>query len=231
MTFDHAHDQHSKEPGMKQSRDLSLPLRIAEICDATHTALLVYDMQIGIESQINDGSKITGACAVALAAARRAGMRVVFTRHLSSPKPWIGLTQYRTAMAWQKTEDPSTMTSWFPRNAPSSAIVPALAPTDDELVLEKIGMSAFEGTPLAFALRDCGVVGLAIVGIALEIGIEPTVRHATDLGFVPIVLEDACGFGDREAADRAILTMRFIGEAELIDVATFARLLSGHDGA
>jgi len=229
MTFAQAHDQRSQEPGMTTSRDLSLPLRTAEICNAAHAALLVYDMQIGIARQIDDGSKITGACAVALAAARQAGMRVVFTRHLSSPKPWLGLTQYRTAMVWQKTDDPSTVTSWFPRNAPSSVIVPALAPTEDELVLDKIGMSAFEGTPLAFALRDCGVVGLAIAGIALEIGIEPTVRHATDLGFVPIVLTDACGFGDREAADRAIATMRFIGEAALIDVATFAALLSGRD--
>jgi nicotinamidase-related amidase len=216
---------------MKQAHNLSLPLRIADICNASHTALLVYDMQTGIQSQIKDGGKITSTCVVALAAARKAGMRVVFTRHLSSPRPWMGLTQYRTAMAWQETDDPSAVKSWFPRNAPSSAIVPELAPTEDELVLEKIGMSAFEGTPLAFALRDCGVVGLAIVGIALEIGIEPTIRHATDLGFVPIVLRDACGFGDREAADRAISTMQFIGDAELIDVATFATLLSGHDSA
>ena len=88
-------------------------------------------------------------------------------------------------------------------------------------------MSAFEATALSFALRDSGVVGLAIAGIALEIGIEPTVRHATDLGFLPIILTDACGFGDREAADRATATMRFVGEAVLIDVATFTSLLDG----
>jgi nicotinamidase-related amidase len=215
---------------MKKASELSLPLRITDICNAPHTALLVYDMQIGVASQIKDGAKITSACALALAAARKAGMRVVFTRHISSPRPWTGLTQYRTAMAWQNTDDPATVKPWFPRNAPSSAIVPELAPTDDELVLEKFAMSAFEGTPLAFALRDCGVVGLAIMGIALEIGIEPTVRHATDLGFVPIVLTDACGFGDSEAADRAMSMMRFIGEAELTDVATFATLLDGPDG-
>jgi nicotinamidase-related amidase len=214
---------------MTKVRHLSLPLRIEEICNASDTALLVYDMQAGIQSQIKDGSKITDACAVALRAARQAGMRVIFTRHLSSPKPWIGLTQYRTAMAWQKTDDPSAVKSWFPRNAPSTEIVPELAPTDDELVLDKFAMSAFEGTPLTFALRDCGVVGVAIVGIALEIGIEPTVRHATDLGFVPIVLTDACGFGSKDAGDRAIATMQFVGEAELIDVAAFARLLSRHN--
>ena len=184
-----------------------------------HTALLVYDMQIGV-SQITCAKTITRASLW-----RRPGRMRGLTRHISSPRPWMD-DLARTAMAWQNTDDPATVKPWFPRNAPSSAIVPELAPTDDELVLEKFAMSAFEGTPLAFALRDCGLVGLAIMGIALEIGIEPTVRHATDLGFVPIVLTDACGFGDSEAADRAMSMMRFIGEAELTDVATFATLLA-----
>ncbi len=82
-------------------------------------------------------------------------------------------------------------------------------------------MSALTGTSLDFALRDCGIMNLAIVGIALEIGIEPTVRSATDLGFVPIVLTDACGCGNKAAAERAVEAMRFVGEAILIDTSTF----------
>jgi nicotinamidase-related amidase len=33
---------------------------------------------------------------------------------------------------------------------------------------------------------------------AMEIGIEPTVRHGADLGYIPIVVTDACGSGDSE---------------------------------
>jgi nicotinamidase-related amidase len=215
---------------MKSIGGLSLPLRIAEICNPMSTALLIYDLQVGIRSQVSDGDRITDACATAIAAARKSGMRIVYTRHLSMPKPWIGLTQYRTAMAWQRTDDPSMVKQWFPRGAQASEIVPELAPDDSDLIIEKFSMSAFEGTALSFALRDSGVVGLAMAGIALEIGIEPTVRHATDLGFLPIILTDACGFGDREAADRAMATIRFIGEAMLIDVDTFTSLLDGHSG-
>jgi len=32
-----------------------------------------------------------------------------------------------------------------------------------------------------------------IVGAVLEIGIEPTARHAADLGLLPVVVTDACG--------------------------------------
>lgn len=57
---------------------------------------------------------------------------------------------------------------------------------------DKLAMSAFEGTPLEFALRDCGAVAVAVAGIALEVGIEPTLRHAADLGLPPPAPSPAC---------------------------------------
>jgi biuret amidohydrolase len=211
---------------MKRASDLSIPVELADLCNRKSTALLVYDMQVGICSQIAGGDRVVERCAVALSAARRAGMRVVFTRHLSCPKTWMGATQYRSAMAWQKKDDPAAVKPWFLRDAPATAIVPALAPTADDLVLDKLAMSAFEGTPLAFALKDCGITGLAICGIAVEIGIEPTTRHATDLGFIPLILSDACGSGHADAGNRSMETMRFIGEAMITDVDTFTGLLT-----
>jgi nicotinamidase-related amidase len=138
----------------------------------------------------------------------------------------MGATQYRSAMAWQKIDDPAQVRPWFLRDAPPSRIVAELQPTPDELVLDKLAMSAFEGTPLAFALKDCGITGVAICGIALEIGIEPTARHATDLGFIPIILSDACGSGHAEAGARSLETMRFVGETMITEVAHFATLLA-----
>ena len=60
-------------------------------------------------------------------------------------------------------------------------------------------------------LRDCGVTTFAIVGVATEVGIEPTVRHGADLGFIPIVVTDACGAEDQDAAERALASLRFAG--------------------
>ena len=210
---------------MKQFHGLSIPSALDELCEPRRTALLVYDMQVGICSQIREGARVVERCAVALAAARHAGMRVVFTRHLSCPKNWMGTTQLRSAMAWQRTVDPEAVKPWFLRGAATFEIVPDLRPSADELILDKLSMSAFEGTPLSYVLKDCDILGVAIVGIALEIGIEPTVRHATDLGFVPIVLADACGIGNAEAGARSLNTMRFVGEAILSEVDSFSRLL------
>ena len=60
-------------------------------------------------------------------------------------------------------------------------------------MFDKLTMSAFVGRPLEIVLRDRGVTTLILVGAVLEIGIEPTARHAADLGFLPVVVEDACG--------------------------------------
>ena len=68
----------------------------------------------------------------------------------------------------------------------------------------KLGMSAFVGTPVEPVLRDRGVTTLVLVGAVLEIGIEPTARHAADLGFLPVVVDDACGIVDTQAAERSL---------------------------
>jgi nicotinamidase-related amidase len=87
-------------------------------------------------------------------------------------------------------------------------------------------MSAFAGTYLDIALRDCGIRTFLIAGIALEVGIEPTVRHATDLGYLPIVVTDACGWGNAEAAKRSLETLAFAGGSLQTDIASLRTVLS-----
>ena len=91
-------------------------------------------------------------------------------------------------------------------------------------------MSAFLGTPLDLVLRDCGLNGVAIAGVALEVGIEPTLRHAADLGYIPVVVIDACGGRDQEAMQRTLAGLAFAGDAILTDVATVCALMA-HPGA
>jgi biuret amidohydrolase len=179
----------------------------------------------GYRSQIKTGDHIVGQVGRVLSAARAAGMRVVFTRHLSLPKSWMGVSQFRMTMAWQQKDEPDAVTPWFLRVSPGFQIVPELAPTPDEAIFDKIAMSAFEGTPLTVALRDCGVLSVAIVGIATEIGIEPTARHAADLGFIPVIITDACGAGEKAAAERSLESLRFAGDTMLSNVETFTGLL------
>jgi nicotinamidase-related amidase len=131
------------------------------------------------------------------------------------------MTQLRTAMAWQRHQDPDAVEPRFLPETDAAKIVPELAPLADEAVFDKLTMSMFDSTAMNFALRDCGIRAIAIVGIAIEIGIEPTVRQATDNGFAALLIADACGFGDAAARDRAIATLNFICEAVITDTTSF----------
>ena len=210
---------------MQHAYGLAIPQTLEEICDPRRLALLVYDMQVGIIRQLADGEQITAQVLQVLEAARGAGVRVLFSRHLSLPKELMGVTQFRMAMAWQRVESPEQVQPWFLRDTPGFQLVPELVPRPSEAIFDKITMSAFEGTPLDIALRDCGVNAVAVVGVAIEVGIEPTVRHATDLGYIPVVVTDACGAGNEAAARHALAALTHAGDAILTDVETFCRVL------
>ena len=206
---------------MKSINGLNIPTDIDDFFDPARLALIVYDMQVGIRSQIAEGDRIVAAVGRVLAAARAARVRIVFTRHMSLPPELMGVMAFRTAMAWQRKTDPSEVKPWFLRDSPGFAIAPELQPLPSEAVFDKITMSAFEGTPLAITLRDCGVTAVAFAGIALEVGIEPSVRHAADLGFAPIVIADACGYGHADAARRSLDALAFAGDALITEEAVF----------
>jgi nicotinamidase-related amidase len=139
----------------------------------------------------------------------------------------MGISQLRTAMAWQRKERVEDVVSPFLRDSAGFAIVPELAPRESEAVFDKLSMSAFEGTPLEFALRDAQVTAFAIVGVATEVGIEPTVRHGADRGLIPVVVTDACGAGNHAAAERSLDALTTAGDAILTDIATITSLLAG----
>jgi nicotinamidase-related amidase len=210
---------------MQRAFGLEIPETLEEACAPSRTALIVYDMQVGVVRQIPTADVITSRVSEVLRAAREAGMRVVFTRHLSLPKELMGIFQLRMAMAWQRVTNVDQVQPWFLRDAPGFQLAPELSPLPSEAVFDKITMSAFEGTPLDIALRDCGITSIVICGIAMEIGIEITVRHAADLGYIPIVVTDACGAGHPEAAQRSIAGLRFTGDAFLTTTSEIAAVL------
>jgi nicotinamidase-related amidase len=210
---------------MQRAFSLDIPQTLADVCDPTRLALVVYDMQVGILNQIENGRQITEKVIQILGTARKAGVRIFFTRHMSLPKELMGISQLRMGLAWQKVKSVDEVKPWFLRDSPGFHLIPEMTPLPSEAVFDKITMSAFEGTPLNIALRDCGIVAFAIVGIAMEIGIEPTVRHGADLGYIPVVIKDACGFGHRDAAERSIANLEFAGDALLTNVETMCAQL------
>ena len=202
---------------MDRFNGLDIPETLADALRPETLALVVYDMQVGILRQIADGGRVLANVERVLAAARERGVRTVFLRHYFMPTELAGVYQLRQAKVWQGKATAAETRPLIPHGSPGFELVPEVAPRPGEAVLDKITMSAFEGTPLDILLRDCGVTAYLIVGVALEVGIEPTVRHSADLGYVPVVVHDACGAGDAAAGRRSLETLEFAGDAIVAD--------------
>jgi biuret amidohydrolase len=216
---------------VERAYGLEIPESLEDAVDPRRLALVVYDMQVGVLRQIERAAEVTANVVQVVEAARAAGVRIVFMRHMSLPNELAGVFQLRMAKAWQRVARASDVQPWFLPDSPSFELTPELSPRPSEAVLDKITMSAFEGTPLEIVLRDCGITAFAIVGVATEIGIEPTVRHGSDLGLVPIVVADACGAGDEGAAQRSLAAIEFIGDAFVVSTHEFCEVLASAAGA
>jgi nicotinamidase-related amidase len=87
-------------------------------------------------------------------------------------------------------------------------------------------MSAFTGTFLDIALRDARIESFIIAGIALEVGIEPTVRHGADLNYIPIVVTDACGSMTQELKDGTLHSFEATGEVISVTTTQITSLMA-----
>lgn len=131
---------------MDERHGLSVPRSLEEACDPQRLALVVYDMQVGVLGQIGDRDRVVSRVLEVLTAARAAGIRTIFMRHVTLPTELMGASQLRMWRAWQRAERAADVVSPFHPDAAPTQLVPELRPTEREAVLDKITMSAFEGT-------------------------------------------------------------------------------------
>src|SRR5580698_5733279 len=122
---------------MQYAYGLNIPTTLDELCHPQRMALVVYDMQVGIVSQISDGPMITRRVGEVIEAARAGGFRILYTRHMYLPKEIAGASQLRTAMAWQRVNQVSEIKPHFLRDSPEFELVPEISPRASEAVFDK----------------------------------------------------------------------------------------------
>jgi biuret amidohydrolase len=193
---------------MQTAYGFDIPMALGDVCHPEKMALLVYDMQVGVAKQLPNGAEFIQKVKHVVDVARSRKMRIFFSRHTTLPKELAGVSQLIGAMALQRVKTVDEVQPNFLPNTPAHEIVPELAPLASEIAFDKLMMSAFAGSYLDFALRDARIEAVAIVGAVLEFGIEPTVRHAADLGYVSVLIQDACYSFSEENKMRSLLSLQ-----------------------
>src|SRR3712207_9559807 len=129
---------------MQRAFGLEIPRTLDEVCDPRRMALLVYDMQVGIFDQAPGLRSVIPRVAEVLSAAREAKVRTFFCRHMSLPSELAGVSQLRTAMAWQRVDRVEEVRSLFLRESPGFQLIPEMQPLPSEAVFDKLGMRSEE---------------------------------------------------------------------------------------
>ncbi len=70
----------------QQAFGLNIPQTLEDVCDPTRLALIVYDMQVGIVNQIENGHQITDRVLQVLKAAWRGNSRLLHPPHVASER-------------------------------------------------------------------------------------------------------------------------------------------------
>ena len=118
-----------------------------------------------------------------LAAARKAGIPVLFTNVVYTPGGADGGVFYRKVPALRL----------FDKGSPLGAFPASLQPREGELVISKQYASSFFGTHLAATLTAQGIDTLLITGLSTSGCVRATALDACQHGFLPFVVREACG--------------------------------------
>jgi len=176
-----------------------------------NAALIVWDMQNGIARRAFNYSEIVGNVKLLVDAAHRCQTPVIYSQHTGLPSKY--LSKYFQYSLKRRGIDPSK-SSFMVEGSEEWKVVNELTPSEDDLVLKKHTASFFVGTILEQVLRSRNVESLILSGVSTEGGIEGTARHGANLGFIPMIAQDAVGSFEQKPHEGMLEIMRRVFEVE-----------------
>ncbi len=167
-----------------------------------HIALIVIDMQRDFaepggfgESLGNDVSRITKIVPDVkrlIEGFRKSGLPVIHTMECHRPDlsdlPPAKRDRGNPSL---RIGDDGPMGRILIAGESGTAILPELAPINDEVVIEKPGKGAFYATDLGEILQKRGITQLVFAGVTTEVCVQTTMREANDRGYECLLAEEA----------------------------------------
>lgn len=176
--------------------------------DYSKSALIVYNMQKGNPGRETVFPMIVPNIKRLITAAHEKNRPVVYGQHISLPEKY----QPKYYSYWLRSlgHDVGEWSRKWADGAPATDLVDELKPLQQDLVIKKHVASFFVETNAEVVLRSLGVETLILCGVGTEHGIESTARHASFLGFMPAIVEDATGTNKPAFHEPSLSMMREI---------------------
>jgi nicotinamidase-related amidase len=193
------------EPGRARP---AVPLTLEQFIPPRKTALIMWDMQVGLAGRAKNLDRIKEAANRLLQAADAAKVLVIWSRHILPPLDLTVGPFLLFLMKKQGVDHPDKLKPFMQKGMKETEFLPGFAPAPHHIVLEKSMPSLFVDTPLDLRLKARGISTIVLAGVATDIGIEFTARHAMASGYYSVIAEDASGAYTEEAHARSIAFLR-----------------------
>ncbi|MGC9209420.1 MAG: cysteine hydrolase family protein [Nitrososphaeria archaeon] len=180
---------------------------LKELLRPAGSALIAWDVHRALYNNVFNKEEFMRGLQSSIDAARKAGVPVIFTR--ITPYPPGFEPPASRLIRWRGSFRPEDMEL-------------VVKPLENEIVINKNTWSLFVGTNVELMLRNANRTTLVFTGIATDVGVETSARHAYALGFIPVIVRDAVSSADREAHERSLANLsRFFPTLSSSELAEF----------
>jgi nicotinamidase-related amidase len=167
--------------------------QIKDYLSPTRAALVVWDAHEGLVASIFNKEDFLRRTSELVDAARKKGIHIFYTK--ITPLP-------------EKFESKARLVMWRGRRRfELGDIAKEIYPQEGDVVLNKNTASIFVGTNFEYMARNASLSSMVFTGIATEMGVESSARHALNLGFLPVIAKEAVSSSDRDAHLRSLANM------------------------
>lgn len=184
-----------------------IPRDLSDMLDPSSTALVMWDFQVGLGGNATNLDKIVGTSRRLLEGADSALVPVIWSRHTVPDLSQVTAGSLYRMMKKQGVTERSQLEPFMEEGSPERQYVPQLGPRSHDTVIDKSTPSFFVGTPLLLRLSALRIRSLVFCGVATDIGIDLSAKHASALGYFPVVVEDAVGSYSEERHLAALAAM------------------------
>jgi len=188
--------------------------------DPSTCALLVMDYQPSILGGLPDPEPLLKVTGDAIATVREAGGTVGYVRVGFADADFLAFPTF--SMMGERIRSAREA---MHESAPTTAVHPALAPVEGDIVVRKTRVGAFSTTDLDERLANKGITTLVLAGVHTSGVTLTTVREAHDRDYQVVVLADACADPDPSVHDVLVGTI-FPKQGHVIATSELSGLLA-----
>jgi ureidoacrylate peracid hydrolase len=173
---------------------------LGDMVNPAHTALLVIDVQNDLCPPSYEPTIVR--LSSLLTAARKAGVFIVYVQNSVVP----GLTNSQSEIARREKLGLRVDVTLF--GSEGERFVKAIAPLEEDVVVRKHRLNAFEGTDLNMLLRNRGIETIVCTGVATHGCVTGTSYAAQGMDYYVVVVEDCVDSWQKDLHQASLLVLR-----------------------